>query len=259
MHRNTVYVGIFVFGAMCVGASPEALDTARSTVKEWAAAEKAISREAAEWSGRKFLLEDLIEVAQQRIDRLQAELDKGEADLSAADAARAELLDREEAVAVEAAQIENFLVGLEARLHALRPQLPEPLLEELAPILRRMPSDPANTTLGLGERMRAAVGLLAQIRQFDGKLTLAESLKTLPNSDVTASVRTLYIGLGQAYYLAPDDAGYGSPGPEGWVWKSAPELRDAIEDVIVLAEGGAVEPKFVDLPVVLNRVEGGEE
>ncbi|WP_233246049.1 DUF3450 family protein [Coraliomargarita sinensis] len=240
-------------------SSPEALDTARATVKEWAATEKAISREAAEWSGRKILLQDLIEVAQQRMDRLQAELEKGQDSLSASDEARAKLLDREEAVAVEAEQIENFLADLEARLQALRPQLPEPLEKELAPIYQRIPADPAETTLALGERMRTAVSLLAKIRQFDGKLTLAESLKMLPGSDEVASVRTLYIGLGQAYYLAPEDAGYGSPGPEGWVWQSELKLRKAIQEVIVLAEGGAMEPKFVDLPVVLSSAKGGAE
>jgi len=44
-------------------ASTEALETARSTVKEWAATEKVISLEVTEWNGRKHLLDDLIEVA----------------------------------------------------------------------------------------------------------------------------------------------------------------------------------------------------
>lgn len=257
--RTLLLIIGFLFSIGLVFASPEALKTARSTVKEWAAAEKAISREAAEWSGRQVLLTDLIEVARQRIERLQGELDKGEARLTAADETRAELLDREEAVGAESGQIESFLADLEARLQALRPQLPEPLDEELAPIFQRIPSDPEDSTLGLGERMRTAVSLLAKIRQFDAKLTLTESLKTLPGSEQEASVRTLYLGLGQAYYLAPEDAGYGSPGPEGWVWKSEPKLREAISEVILLAEGGAMEPKFVDLPVVLSGAEGGAQ
>lgn len=259
MHRIIQYLFTLSCLPIALTASPEALETARSTVKEWAATEKAISREAAEWSGREVLLRDLIEVAGQRISRLQSELDKGEAGLSAADAKRAELLDREEAVAAESEQIERFLADLEARLQALRPQLPGPLDEELAPIYQRIPSDPAETTLALGDRMRTAVSLLAKIRQFDGKLTLAESLKALPGREGKTSVRTLYIGLGQAYYLAPEDAGYGSPGPEGWVWQSEPELRQAIQEVITLAEGGAMEPRFVHLPVALDQAEGGAE
>lgn len=259
MNTRLKALSAYLAAALLLNASPEALETARSTVKEWAATEKAISREAAEWSGRQVLLTDLIEVAQQRIDRLQTEQDKGQASLSAADEARADLLDREEAIGKEATQIERFLAKIEVRLQALRPQLPEPLDEELAPIYQRIPSEPAATTLGLGERMRTAVSLLAKIRQFDGKLTLTESLKTLPGREEAASVRTLYLGLGQAYYLAPEDAGYGSPGPGGWIWESEPKLRKAISEVILLAEGGAMEPKFVDLPVVLSGAEGGAQ
>jgi len=256
IHLLTFY---FLAASALATASPGALETARSTVKEWAATEKAISREAADWSGRELLLRDLIEVANQRIARLEAEKEKGEARLSASDEERAELLDRKAAVAEEAAKIESFLAELEVQLQALRPQLPEPLDEELAPLFQRIPADPAADTLGLGERMRTAVSLISKIRQFDGKLTLDESLKHLPGSEEKALVRTLYLGLGQAYYLTPDDAGFGSPGLEGWVWQSEPGLRTAVREVMTLAEGGAMEPKFVDLPVVLGDTEGGAE
>ena len=256
IHLLTFY---FLAASALATASPDALETARSTVKEWAATEKAISREAADWSGRELLLRDLIEVANQRIARLEAEKEKGEARLSASDEERAELLDRKAAVAEEAAKIESFLAELEVQLQALRPQLPEPLVEELAPLFQRIPADPAADTLGLGERMRTAVSLISKIRQFDGKLTLDESLKHLPGSGEKALVRTLYLGLGQAYYLTPDDAGFGSPGLEGWIWQSEPGLRTAVREVMTLAEGGAMEPKFVDLPVVLGDTEGGAE
>ncbi len=254
IHSLTLY---FLAASALVTASPEALETARSTVKEWAATEKAISHEAAEWSGREQLLRDLIEVANQRIARLQAELEKGEATLSASDEERAELLDREAAVSAEAAKIETFLAALEAQLRRLRPQLPEPLLEALAPLYQRIPADPAASTLGVGERMRTAVSLISQIRQFDSKLTPVESLKVFPGREEAVAVRTLYIGLGQAYYLAPEDAGYGTPGAEGWVWQSAPELRKGIQEVMTLAGDGAMEPKFVDLPVVISATKGG--
>ena len=248
-----------VASASTVHGSPEALERARSTVKEWAATEKAISREAADWSGRKRLLKDLIEVAEQRIDRLEAELEKGEETLSAADEERARLLEREKAVGAEESRIEDFLTDMEGRLGELRPQLPNPLEKELAPFYRRMPANPAKSGSGLSERMRTVVTLLTKIRQFDEKLTLTESLKTLPGTESTASVRTLYIGLAYAYYLGPGDAGYGVPGPQGWVWQSEPKLRKAVREVMTLAEGGAVKPKFVELPVVLDDAEESKE
>jgi predicted nucleic acid-binding Zn-ribbon protein len=240
-------------------ASTEALETARSTVKEWAATEKVISLEVTEWNGRKHLLDDLIEVAAQRIRRLEADLAAGEDRLSAGDEARATLLDQRDAVAVEAEQIEAFLVRMESRMHNLKPKLPEPLLEELATVYQRLPDASGETSLGLGERMRTVVSLLSRIREFDEVLTLAESLRTLPGSEEAASVRTLYLGLGQAYFIGPEGAGYGWPGPEGWVWHSAPELREAVREAIVLAEGAAMAPKFVDLPVRLDPTEGGAQ
>ena len=239
-------------------ASSEALKTARSTVKEWAAAEKAISREAADWAAREALLKDLIAVEDQRIERLEKELAKGEAGLSAADEERAGLLDRQDALAAKAATVEDFLAGIEGELRALRVRLPEPLAEDLATVYQRVPKEPAETTLSLGERMRTVVTLLGRVRQFDGKLTLAESIRSLPGREGEASVRTLYLGLGQAYYLAPDDAGVGRPGPEGWTWESRPKFEAAIREAMLLAEGGAVEPKFVDLPVGIENGEEGE-
>ncbi|MFU8847115.1 MAG: DUF3450 family protein [Opitutales bacterium] len=238
-------------------ASPEALEMARSSVKEWAATEKAISLEAAEWGGRKHLIEDLIAVADQRILRLEAQLEAGAERLSTADESRAELLDEQEAVASEAELIKGFLARMEAQMRAIRPQLPEPLMEELATVYQRLPGAGGENSLELAERIRTVVNLLSRIRQFDEKLTLSESLRNLPGSEELVSVRTLYLGLGQAYYLGPDSAGYGKPGPGGWSWYPKPEIREAVNEAMALAEGATMVPRFVDLPVQLDLPEGG--
>lgn len=257
-HYLRLLLGILSFVPLAA-ASPEALDAARATVKEWAAAEKAISLEVSEWEGRKELLADLIEVAAQRIGRLEAELAAGEDRLSSSERARVELLERRDALSVEAEQIRVFLQQMESRLHALQPQLPEPLLAELLPLYQRMPEDPGESPLGLGERMRTIISLLARIRKFDAVLTLTESLRTLPGSEAMVSVQTLYLGLGQAYYYGPDAAGFGTPGPDGWEWQPAPEFRAAIREAIVQVEGAATLPKFIALPVQLKLQEGGAQ
>jgi len=256
MHKKILSIWALCVPLSLATASPEALETARSTVKEWAVTEKAISREAAEWAGRETLLKDLIAVEAERIERLEKELAKSEAGLSAADEERSELLDRQDALAAKAETIGDFLATIEGELRELRARLPEPLESDLATVYQRLPKDPEATTLSLGERMRTVVTLLGRVRQFDGKLTVAESIRTLPGGDNEVSVRTLYLGLGQAYYLAPDDAGIGRAGPEGWIWESRPEFEEAIREAMLLAEGGAREPKFIDLPV---RIDNGEE
>jgi hypothetical protein len=163
------------------------------------------------------------------------------------------LLDQSERVAADIQQIEAFLVKMESGLRRLKSRLPEPLQEELAPVYQRLPKNAEESTLGLGERMQSVVSLLTKIREFDTKISLSESIRELSGSDVEVSFRTLWIGLGQAYYLAPNDAGYGMLGADGWEWHSQPEIASAIQECIALVEGRSTEPKLIDLPVVLKE------
>jgi hypothetical protein len=250
-----MYLRVFIFllPVWAASASPSTLETARSAVKEWATTERTISLEAAEWVQKEQLLRDLIEVETQRIARLEAEQDESEAGIGAADEERESLLAREKDALEMAAKIEEFVVQIEAFLHELRVRLPEPLNDDLAVPFQRIPKTGEDLGLSLGERMRTVISLMASIRKFDGTLYLDESIRELPEGG-EVSVRTLYVGLGQAYYLAPNDAGYGTPGPSGWVWESAPEFEEGIREALHILDGDAPEPSFVDLPVrVLNE------
>ena len=234
--------------ALAASGSPDALETARSAVKEWATTEKAISHEAAEWEQREQLLTDLIELETQRIARLETERSENEADMNAAGEERQGLLNRESSAKEMASKIEAFLQELEGELRFLKLQLPAPLLKDLAAAYQRLPEKGENKGLSLGERMRTVIGMMGRIRQFDGTLSVSEAIRELPDG-AEASVRTIYAGLGQAFYLAPKDAGYGIPTETGWVWESAPEFADAIREALLILDGESPEPKFVGLPV----------
>jgi hypothetical protein len=234
-------------------ASPEALVDVRTTIGEWAKAEKAISRESLQWQEERVLLDDLLTVAGKRVAKLEAIIQEYEGFVSTADVQRLKLLDQSERVAADIQQIEAFLVKMESGLRRLKSRLPEPLQEELAPVYQRLPKNAEESTLGLGERMQSVVSLLTKIREFDTKISLSESIRELSGSDVEVSFRTLWIGLGQAYYLAPNDAGYGMLGADGWEWHSQPEIASAIQECIALVEGRSTEPKLIDLPVVLKE------
>ena len=229
-------------------ASSAGLEVARSAVKEWAIAEKAISREAAGWALRESLLLDLIQVETQRIDRLEAEKSESEAGMNASDEERRELLERQSRAQEMTAKIEAFLEEIEVELYALKLRLPEPLVEELAVAYQRLPGKGDRIRLSLGERMQTVIGIMVRIRQFDGRFNVSESTRELPDGG-EALVRTIYAGLGQAYYLAPNDAGYGTPETTGWVWQSAPEYEGAIRDALQILDGEAPEPKFISLPI----------
>lgn len=234
-------------------ASPEALNDVRTTIGEWATAEKAISLEAMQWQEDKVLLEDLLAVADKRVAKLEGILAEHEGFVSTADAKRLELLDQSERVAADIEQIEGFLLKMERGLRSLKPRLPEPLQAELEPIYQRLPQNPSETSVALGERMQSVVSLLGKVREFDAKISVSESIRPLPGSETEVSFRTLWIGLGQAYYLAPNDAGYGELGDDGWQWHSQPDLAAGIRECIALVEGRSTEPKLIELPVELKK------
>jgi hypothetical protein len=64
-----------------------------------------------------------------------------------------------------------------------------------------------------------------------------------------AEVRTVYVGLAQAYFVSPKgDAGIGRPGDSGWGWSPASEIAPQIEQVVEVLQNKA-KPHFVSLPV----------
>lgn len=247
----------FGFLPVLVSASPEKLKEARTTIGEWVQVESAISRETLDWAEEKKLLHDLIQVQKARIARLEGNLAETESVVSAADQVRADLLEKSDANESRAKRITEFVSQAERDIRKLWPRLPEPLQAELAPLFQRLPSDAGTTSLGLGERMQTVTALLAKIRQFDGRITVSERIGIVPGSSAEASIRTLWFGLGQAYYLAPGDAGFGTPGRDGWEWHSRPEFTERIRESLALAESPSGTPKWINLPVSLP--EGGTQ
>ena len=235
-------------------SATEALESARNTVKEWVATEKAISLEAAEWLQKEALLHDLIGVTRTEITTLEKSIQEIKETATAADASRANLVTEQEALAEGRARITQFLIKIEPQLLALRPALPAPLSEKLQSVFQRIPNDPQNPALGIAERMQTVVSILTTINKFDQVITVHEELRTLDDG-TTSEVETVYIGLGAAYYRTRSgkDAGSGSPGPDGWVWQSQAELEPAISEVIAIASNSTQEARFVALPVQLQN------
>ncbi len=233
----------------------ETLRAARSAVKEWVAVESAISREEAAWAQKEILLQDLIAVAEKRIQQLDTELEQNDDQLTDAESERAAIVQRADALDWQAARIESFVADLERKLQALQATLPPPLLDELATLSQRLPQDPARSARPLGERMQNALVFMDKIRLFDQGVAVHESLQTLPGRNEPALTRTLYIGLGQAYYLTAGDAGYGRKNADGWEWISQPEISDAVAEAIAAANGSNAEPRLIPLPVQLAEGE----
>lgn len=241
-------------GLSVASAATSPVDAVRDSIGEWANTEKAISREALKWQSDKILMQDMIAVAEQRVSNLETLVSEGANQASAADNERMELLDRSEQIADKATRIEAQILWLETTLRDFKPRLPEVLQDELEVTYQRIPETKSDTaTASMGERMQTVINLISKIRQFDSTITLSESIRTLPGTQTEAAFRTMWLGLGQAYYIAPNDAGYGLATQTGWEWHSQPELAKEIATCMELLEGTKSTPEVISLPVTLTK------
>lgn len=250
---KSIYILTGCLTASLAQATPNSIQTVRNTVNEWATTEKAITQEALAWQSDKVLLTDMIAVAENRVAHLKSRIEESEELTNAADQERAQLLDHSEAIAEKSKRIQTYVTSIETSLRSLQKQLPEVLQLDLEALYQRIPDETKSNTLGLAERMQNAINIISRIRQFDNKITVSESIKQLPGTQSEAAVQTLWIGLGQAYYLAPNDAGFGIPSADGWQWQSQPELSDAIQASIELVNGSQTTPELITLPISLNQ------
>jgi hypothetical protein len=222
--------------------------SARAAIGRWLATQQMIAREKKDWQQARELL-----VA--RIDLVGKEIAAVEAKLAEAEAALRDLAQRRAGLAAESGDLKRaadrlagVLQGLEARVRALHPALPPPLQERIAPLFERMPEDPKTARVSLAERYQNVLGVLNEVNRGNAEITLASEIRTLADGR-PSEVRTVYVGLGQAYYVSPrGEAGVGRPSAAGWTWEPRDDLARGVTEVVEILQNKG-HPRFVPLPV----------
>jgi hypothetical protein len=108
--------------------------------------------------------------------------------------------------------------------------------------------------MGIAERMQTVIGILSMVQKFNNQITVTNEIKNL-NNGTQGEVKTLYLGLGSAYYVSTsgEESGYGYPSKLGWVWKSKDSLASEISESIKIAENLQQEARFISLPVNIQE------
>ncbi|MEC7609335.1 MAG: DUF3450 family protein, partial [Verrucomicrobiota bacterium] len=174
---------------------------------------------------------------------------KLEANTDSTDTLRTKLNADKEALLTSTKALELVVPDLEDQIRSLIVKLPAPLLEEIQPLLLRLPEPEVDTRMSISQRLLTVVGTLNKIDKFNTGITLTSEIRTI--GDKSLEVKTLYYGLAGAYF-ASESAGYagiGTPGEAGWEWVERPEFKKQIINLIDTYEG-AREATFVELPVV---------
>jgi hypothetical protein len=235
----------------CLGA--ESVAKLRSAVSEWVNVEKAISQEALAWKEKRELLEDLTSLSQNEIASLEREIKRASEDASDADHKRAKMLADGKALDESGERISVFLEKMEGRLDQWKPRFPQPLINDLGPVFVKLNGTTSQASSGSAERMQTVVMILDAVQKFDRKVTVFEEVRELGDGS-SGIVKTLYFGLGAAYYVseANDDAGIGRPSSSGWNWTPRPEIKKNVEAALRVIEQGGSRASFVSLPFSLK-------
>ncbi|MDJ0850047.1 MAG: DUF3450 family protein [Myxococcota bacterium] len=225
----------------------------RTQVEKWVETRQIISEEKSDWDVERETLRATRDLMKQEKTALEAEIQELTESSTAADEERNELLLRRGDSQRAAGVLEAQIRGMEEQVLALTPELPKPLQKKLEPLLVQIPEDPKTSRQGLGQRLMNVLGVLAQTEKWNNTATFVGETRDV-GGDQKVQVRTLYWGLGQAFYVDAQgrNAGVGRPGSGGWVFADDPDLADDTALLLDIYEGNVDTIEFVNLPVEIQ-------
>jgi hypothetical protein len=225
------------------------LEETTSTLEEWVQTERLISEEKSSWEAEKASMENLLSVYRQEIETLGKLIEDAEADTSAAEVRRADLLEQDQSVKVIESKAVDALIEAETQVKRLESLLPPPLREELQPLFNNIPEDPKASKLAIGQRIQPVVAILTQVQKFNQVVTVVEDFREF-EAGRTVQTETVFFGLGAAYYVdqANENAGVGIPTADGWEWKQDNSLIAAVRGFVDIYRGKQ-QARYIEVPV----------
>ncbi len=232
-------------------AHADDLQNTRNVLDQWVETNQLISKEQSDWKLEQSILTDTQTLLSNELERLNQAIKELEETATTATEDRAKLTAEKDELEAGSAVVLNQIGALETQMKAIVKTLPLPLLEKLKPLIRRLPDNPEDTKLSMGERVQNIVGILSQTDKFNTTLTITSESREISEGKIV-QVTTIYWGLAMAYYV--DDsgnyAGIGVPSAEGWDWPEVAGAGPQIKQLINIYEG--LEPAFVPVPARIN-------
>jgi len=233
----------------------EVLKDARSNLEQWVQTRRIISEESSQWEAQQKSLNSSIKLLQNEIQALNEQISKATSDIGAADNAQVTLKSDIKTSKAALAVIEKALPSFEARLLKLSTIFPDVFKEKVATQLRRIPDPKSASKMDLSttDRVQNIISLLQNIEYFNNVVTPASELQTLENGEII-EVKTLYLGLAQAYYVDPNReiAGFGYPViGEGWKWTEKNEIAENIGNLVEVSDNRRP-AEFIEVPVEIK-------
>lgn len=246
-----------VLGLVTVGArggdeqSNASLEETRAVLGKWIETQQIIAHERNEWQQGREILGGRIDLLRKEYFALQEKIDQAKASLKESEGKRAELQGEEAEHRAIFEQLTAAIVRLEGETKKLMPQLPEPTQKRLQPLFQRIPEDAASTRVSIAERFQNVIGIFNGANADNTDLKVEYEVRNLSDGK-PSEVRTMYLGLAQAYYVSPGgEAGIGKPSPAGWTWQPSKAIANDLLTALDII-GGKHTPSFIPLPVSIQ-------
>lgn len=236
-----------------VGVAQSSPDQAREKLEKWIEVHAKIAAEKAAWAEDKEILGATADLLKAEKEALKKEIETLSESNSEADNTRNELLLKRAELKRADDEFAKKVVELEAAVVALGDKLPKPLKNKLETLLVRIPADPENSPISLGQRLVNVLGIMLQTEKFDGTVTYAGAKQKLSDGR-EVQMDQLYWGLAFAVYV--DDggsvAGFGLPTDSGWDFQERNEIAPQVRRLLDIYEGNTDAIEFVSIPVDLK-------
>ena len=232
--------------------SKATLDDTRVTMTKWIETQQLIAKERNDWQQGREILNARVELVEKEVAALDAKIKEAKASVAETNRKRDELQAESDRMKSTADGLATTIAAMEADIRKLAKVIPDPIRLKLEPLFQRIPSDPSKTNASVAERFQNVLGILNEVGKANSEISVSFEVRTLSDG-TSGEVQTIYIGLGQAYYISPKgETGVGRPAPDGWKWEKLPDaFNNKVLTALEILQGKHI-PAFVPLPVQIK-------
>lgn len=243
--RNVVLVSLIAAPLLAQENSQDArVVELRETIAKIVDVKSQASKERSDWEARKGEMNELLGLHRRELELLTEELEKSGVSATGEDEQRQEaeaeiatLKDARRAAGEAVARNRDRALALVARFPkplALEAEVDRISLEQWEP-----GDEPRDGLLPI-------LAVVTKAEQFNRRISRSKEVRD------GREVEVLYLGLARAYYAdRSGNAGIGTPGGDGWVWESRPELAGEIVKAFDELDRKRP-PELVELPVKIE-------
>ncbi len=229
------------------------MDGTRALVQKWAETERMIAAERNEWEQGKALLQGRITLVQQSIEDMKKKKAEAETKLTEAKKRAAEVATEKQEAKEASEALLALAPALEKGVRDLIVRVPNTVREKVKVLADRIPKEGSEVkNITAAERFQNVLGILNELNKANLEIASLPEIHEIGGGR-KAEVKTIYVGLGQGYFVnsAGDLAGVGTPAAGEWVWNTDPTIAKPMLEVLEVMKK-AMSPKLVELPVTFD-------